>query len=283
LSPGAARGARDRGPAPCRAVHRPATERARLRDDRSRNGAHRRHALHEPLSARDGLELRLLVEPHRRQRVVRALHACLHDGRRGAGDAGGPSLPGLDVPGLSAPDRRRAGRRDVVRALDPRLVRRARAVRVLLGVDVALGLAATLLVLVQATLLARIVARAFDGAPLRAVGFDLVLLAAVFAARGLVGWGFEIAGSNAASTVLSELRLELVERRLRRRPASLDGVETAEVAAAAVQGVDALSAYFGRYLPQVVLACLVPVAVLGWVATLDLTSALVMLVTLPLV
>ena len=53
-----------------------------------------------------------------------------------------------------------------MRALDPRLVRRARAVRVLLGVDVGLGIATTLLVLVQATLLARIVARAFDGAGL---------------------------------------------------------------------------------------------------------------------
>ena len=71
-----------------------------------------------------------------------------------------------------------------------------------------------------------------------------------------------------------ELRLELVERRLRTQPAALDGVEAAEIAAAAVQGVDGLEAYFGRYLPQVVLACIVPLAVLGWVGAIDLTSAL---------
>jgi thiol reductant ABC exporter CydD subunit len=169
-----------------------------------------------------------------------------------------------------------------VRALDPRLVRRARAVRVLLGVDVALGALTALLVLVQATLLARIVARAFAGASLGAVATDLVFLALAFAARGALAWGFELAGARAASDVLSELRLELVARRLRAQPAALDGVEAAEIAAAGVGGVEGLAAYFGRYLPQVVLACVVPLAVLGWVAAIDLTSALVMLVTLPL-
>jgi thiol reductant ABC exporter CydD subunit len=154
---------------------------------------------------------------------------------------------------------------------------------VLLGVDVALGVATALLVLVQATLLAWIVAHAFHGASLGAVATDLVLLTLAFAARGLLTWGFEVAGARAASDVLSELRLELVARRLRAQPAALDGVEGAEVAAAAVQGVDGLAAYFGRYLPQVVLACVVPLAVLGWVAAIDLTSALLMLVTLPLV
>jgi thiol reductant ABC exporter CydD subunit len=170
-----------------------------------------------------------------------------------------------------------------MRALDPRLVRRARPVRALLGIDVALGLGTALLVLVQATLLARIVARAFEGAPLGSLATELLLLLVVFGVRGAVAWGFEFAGARAASSVLSELRLELVARRLRTQPAALDGVEAGGLAAVAVQGVDALSAYFGRYLPQVVLACVVPVAVLAWVGAVDLTSALIMLVTLPLV
>ena len=36
------------------------------------------------------------------------------------------------------------------------------------------------------------------------------------------------------------------------------------MATAAVQGVDALETYFARYLPQLVLAVLVPLAVLVW-------------------
>jgi thiol reductant ABC exporter CydD subunit len=170
-----------------------------------------------------------------------------------------------------------------VRALDPRLLQRARPVRWLLGFDVALGVAAALLVLLQATLLARVIVRGFDGASLGDVRTDLALLALTFAARGVLAWGFEVAGARAASAVLSELRLELVARRLRAQPTAVDGVEAAEIVSAGVEGVDGLQAYFGRYLPQVVLACIVPLAVVGWVGAIDLISALVMLVTLPLV
>jgi len=167
--------------------------------------------------------------------------------------------------------------------LDKRLLRRARAARRLLAADVALGLGTALIVLVQASLIADVVTRAFDGAPLREVGGKLVLLGLAFGARGVLAWGFEVAGRRAASSVLSELRLALLERRLRAQPAALDGAEGGEIAAAAVQGVDGLEAYFARYLPQVVLAAIVPLVVLGWVAAIDLGSALVMLVTLPLV
>ncbi len=170
-----------------------------------------------------------------------------------------------------------------MRALDPRLLQRARPARLLLGVDIGIGLATALLILLQATLFARIVARAFHGAALPDLTTDIVMLAAVFALRGALAWGFETTGRRAASTVLSELRLALVERRLRHQPAALDGVEGGEIAAASVQGVDALEAYFARYLPQVVLACVVPVFVLVWVGRIDLESALIMLLTLPLV
>ena len=170
-----------------------------------------------------------------------------------------------------------------MRVLDPRLLRRARAVRLLLALDSALGIATALLVLVQATLVARVVAGAFRGASLHAVSTDLALLIAVSALRGVCAGGVEVAGRRTASTVLSDLRLELVERRLNAQPAALDGTETGELAAAAVDGVDGLAAYFGRYLPQVVLACVVPIGVLAWVAAIDLETALIMLVTLPLV
>jgi ATP-binding cassette subfamily C protein CydD len=170
-----------------------------------------------------------------------------------------------------------------VHAFDQRLLQRARPVRRLLAADVILGAGASALVLVQATLLASIVAKAFEGASLREVAPSLGLLALTFTGRAVLAWGFEIAGRRAASSVLSQLRLALVERRLRDQPASLDGTESGEIAASAVQGVDALEAYFGRYLPQVVLAVLVPIAVLSWVGMIDPASAGLMLLTLPLV
>jgi thiol reductant ABC exporter CydD subunit len=170
-----------------------------------------------------------------------------------------------------------------VRTLDRRLLQRARPVRLLLAGDVVLGLVAAILVLVQATLLASIVAQAFAGGSLADVSVELGVLGLLFVGRATLTWGFEIAGRRAASSVLSGLRLALLERRLRREPTALDGAQVGEIAASAVQGVDALEAYFARYLPQVVLAATVPLAVLAWVMRIDPTSAGVMLLTLPLV
>ena len=137
--------------------------------------------------------------------------------------------------------------------------------------------------LAQATLLARVVARSFDGAALADVTPELVVLALLFVTRGALAWGFEAAGRRGAISVLSQLRSELVEARLRRHPASLDGAQSAEVAAVAVHGLEPLEAYFGRFLPQAVLAVVVPIAVLAWIVPIDAASAGVMLLTLPLV
>jgi ATP-binding cassette subfamily C protein CydD len=170
-----------------------------------------------------------------------------------------------------------------VRALDPRLLRRTRSARSLLASDTVLGVCAGLAVLAQAGLLARVVARAFDGAQLRSLRLELAALALAFALRGACAWAMEVTGRRAAWNVLSELRLALVEKRLREDPLGIDGVDGAEIAAITVQGVEALEGYFARYLPQVVLASVVPLLVIALVAVVDLESALIMALTLPLV
>ena len=153
----------------------------------------------------------------------------------------------------------------------------------MLAVDVALGVVAALLVLAQAVLIAYVAARAFEGAALAELTVALLVLVAVVVGRAAAAWGFEAVGRRAAGDVLSRLRLELVERRLRDQPAALDGATSAEVATGAVVGAAALETTFARYLPQVVLAVIIPVAVLVLVAVIDLVSAGIMVLTLPLV
>jgi thiol reductant ABC exporter CydD subunit len=153
----------------------------------------------------------------------------------------------------------------------------------LLATDAVLGTLAAVLALAQAVLVADVAARAFGGAGLRDVSGALTALAAVVLARGATTWGFEVAGRRAASDVLSQLRLDVITHRLRNRPAALDGIESAEVASAAVGGVEALENAYARYLPQMVLALIVPLAVLALAAVVDPVSAAVMLLTLPLV
>ena len=168
-----------------------------------------------------------------------------------------------------------------MRALDPRLLRRTRAARPLLAVDVAAGVLVAGCVVVQATLLARVVAGAFAGEGLAELRAPLAGLALAFAARGALAWGMDLAGRRAAASILSELRLELTARRMGAHATST--VAAGEVAATAVQGVDALEAHFARHLPQVVLAALVPPAILAWVALIDLESAALLALTVPLV
>src|SRR5262249_24540565 len=132
-------------------------------------------------------------------------------------------------------------------------------------------------------MLARIVARAFAGVPLHRLWPEFALLVFAFTVRGAFAWGMEVGGRRAAWSVLSELRLALVAKRLRAQPIAADGANGAEIAAVSVQGVEALEGYFARYLPQVVLASVVPFVVIAGVAVVDWESALIMVLTLPLV
>ncbi len=165
-----------------------------------------------------------------------------------------------------------------------RLIRECPRVRGHLAVAAALGAATAACVILQAVLLARIVARVFlGGAGLGDVRGELLALGLAFAGRAVLASGFEVSGHLGAARAMSALRGRLADHALGARPAGLDGERSGELAAVAVQGVDGLDAYFSRFLPQVVLAVVVPVAVLAWVAPADPESAVIMLLTLPLI
>jgi ATP-binding cassette, subfamily C, bacterial CydCD len=62
-----------------------------------------------------------------------------------------------------------------------------------------------------------------------------------------------------------------------------DGDPAGEVVALVTHGLDALDAYFSRYLPQLVLAAIVPLAVVACLAAVDLVAALTVALTVPLI
>jgi thiol reductant ABC exporter CydD subunit len=175
------------------------------------------------------------------------------------------------------------GRGRGLRPFDRRLLGRVAVARRTLAVCVAAGLGAALLLLVQMTLLAAVIAGAAQGRLGQVPAAVVVALVAIVAARAGLAQAVEVSGRRTATRVMSALRAELVERRLRPGAGGPGQGNSAELAAGAVQGVDGLETYFARYLPQVVLAVVVPLAVLCWCAAVDRTSALVMAVTLPVV
>jgi ATP-binding cassette subfamily C protein CydD len=170
-----------------------------------------------------------------------------------------------------------------MRAVDPRLLRYARAARGYLALVVVLGLTVTALVLAQAGLLARALASAAPGVGPVALRPVLVSLLVVVLARAAAAYGGEVAALRASAAVKSQLRRRLAAQVLRLGPAWLGGQRPGEITTVATRGLDALDPYFARYLPQLVLACLVPIAVVVRVALADWISALVIAVTLPLI
>ncbi|GAA2615725.1 thiol reductant ABC exporter subunit CydD [Streptomyces spororaveus] len=171
-----------------------------------------------------------------------------------------------------------------VKPIDPRLLRYARSTRLFLGAMVALGLAGAGLVVGQAMLIAEIVVGAFqEGLDGQALRTPLLLLAAVALGRGLIAWLTELAAHRAGAAVKSELRGRLLDRAAELGPGWLAGQRTGSLVSLATRGVDALDDYFSRYLPQLGLAVVVPVAVLARIVTEDWVSAAIIVVTLPLI
>ncbi|MEU3204675.1 thiol reductant ABC exporter subunit CydD [Streptomyces cyaneofuscatus] len=171
-----------------------------------------------------------------------------------------------------------------MKPIDPRLLRYARATRFFLAAVVGLGLVGAALVIAQAMLIAEIVVGGFeDGLAVTELRTPLLLLAAVAVGRALVAWLTELAAHRASAAVKSELRGRLLERAALLGPGWLSGQRTGSLVALATRGVDALDDYFARYLPQLGLAVVVPVAVLARIVTEDWVSAAIIVVTLPLI
>ncbi|HXW80381.1 MAG TPA: thiol reductant ABC exporter subunit CydD, partial [Acidimicrobiales bacterium] len=169
-------------------------------------------------------------------------------------------------------------------AVDQRLLRWGRPARIYLATTVVLGGVKAVLLVFQAWLLATIIAGAFiDGKDLSQLGVPMEYLLAVFVLRSLVAWAQELAANRSSARVKSALRTCLVRRVAALGPDGQVIGRTGDLATLAVRGIDALDGYYARYVPQVVLAVIVPLTVLVAVLALDWVSAVIMVVTLPLV
>jgi ATP-binding cassette subfamily C protein CydCD len=147
-----------------------------------------------------------------------------------------------------------------------------------------LGLATAGLAVGQASLLATAIASAFmEGAGVTALGATLAALALVLVARALVSWAQEWVARRCSAAVKSSLRMQLLRRAAMPAPGWTEAARSGEIVALATRGLDALDAYFARYLPQLVLSTIVPIAVVICLASADLVAAATVALTVPLI
>ncbi|MEV4102725.1 thiol reductant ABC exporter subunit CydD [Nonomuraea sp. NPDC049649] len=157
-----------------------------------------------------------------------------------------------------------------------RLIRGEQAVLRHLTVTFAAAMAAGLLVLVQAELLAGVLSGRFTAAALAAV-------AGVVALRALLAWTQGVFAGRTATGVKSALRHRLLARLRELGPVRLAGHRSGELVTLVGRGLDGLDDYLTGYLPSIAVAAVVPLAVLVRLLAADLASAVIVLVTLPLI
>jgi len=168
--------------------------------------------------------------------------------------------------------------------LDRRLLGAARRTPALLGQSLGLRLAAGAAIVAEAVLVARLVNAAFlKGAGLADLGGGFAALALVILLRAVFsGWAGERAGALAAA-VKEDLRQRLTDHALALGPARMGEVGPARLATVLSEGVDGLEPFFKGYLPALAQAAFLPLLILLIVFPLDWLSALVLLVTAPLI
>ncbi|APE33068.1 hypothetical protein BOX37_02765 [Nocardia mangyaensis] len=182
---------------------------------------------------------------------------------------------------VSATQRSAAGRRPV----DPRLWRYARAARPHLVVAVALALVITATIVVIALMLGRVLAGVITDPDTRDFGSwtaELVTLAVAVAVRAVASWWQARLAHRAGSVVVAELENAVLRSGAELTPRELDARRT-EIAVVVGNGLNGLRGWFTGYLPALLLACLVPPVVLVVIALHDGTSALIAVITVPLI
>ncbi|MCA2212000.1 thiol reductant ABC exporter subunit CydC [Jidongwangia harbinensis] len=159
--------------------------------------------------------------------------------------------------------------------VDPRLLRHARTARTGVAALAVIGAGqagATLLLLVALT--RAVTGPAGDAVPLLAAGYLL---------RAVLTWAEQVAAHHTAARVTDELRRTALTAVLRRGPAWVARYGSGRLTATLTTGLDALRPWFGGYLPALVLGVALPPLVLLAMAAVDPASAVVALLTLPLV
>lgn len=146
------------------------------------------------------------------------------------------------------------------------------------------GLISGGLIISQSLQLSQIINSVFlEAATLSQVAGGLRWLLAVVLVRVLFTLLNETLANQMAVRIKTTLRSLLLQKIARLGPAYTTRGQSGELVTTALQGIEALDAYFSQYLPQVLLAAFLPLMILAVVFPLDWVSGLVFLLTAPLI
>jgi len=167
-----------------------------------------------------------------------------------------------------------------MKPVDIRLLRYASAARGFLLLSGAIGVVQTAVTVAFAWMLTDAVTGALAG---RDVTASLLWLLGLAALRGVLIAASDAAGTRAAAKTGMQLRAALIAAVGRLGPGWLAQRNQAGLAVTAGHGLEALDAYFARYIPQLVLTVIATPVLLAVMWWQDWPSGLTALITLPLI
>lgn len=116
-----------------------------------------------------------------------------------------------------------------------------------------------------------------EGVAFSSLALPLLAMAGLIVLRSVLQYFQEIISHHTASIVKVQLRKRLYEHSLALGPGYFDQSRTGDVLLSLADGVERLEAFFGRYLPQLLLAALAPLLIFLFMALIDLRTGLVFL------
>ena len=160
--------------------------------------------------------------------------------------------------------------------LHPRLLALANGVRWRILLSALVGMLAVVAgvgrLAVAAVVIFRIIRQEADFSSLL---WPMVLMAGLILARSALEYLQEVISHHTASVVKVALRERLYRHCLALGPGYFDQSRTGDVLMSMAEGVERLEAFFGRYLPQMIVAALTPILIFAFMAVIDLRTALV--------
>ena len=172
--------------------------------------------------------------------------------------------------------------------VDPRLLRYSPTTRRYVAVTAVFAVAEVIAIIVAAWMAASILSELIVAPELRSFGSQwvhLVVLAVAMGARAVMAYGHDRYSHRAAERAIAELRAEALDvltdpRRTSGR--TLLGVRE-HAATVLLRGLDALGPYLSGFLPAMVAAVAITPTVVVVIALADWPSAMIILITLPLI
>lgn len=146
------------------------------------------------------------------------------------------------------------------------------------------GVFSGILFIAQASLLAKIIDRVYlHHANRHMLAADLFFLIVIILLRSCFAWCREKIAFKTSAVIKKITREKLTTHLFTLSPIQIQGMKTGDLTTKLIEQIEALHGFFADYLPQMTIAVLLPLVIVGFVFSQNWMCGLILLLTAPLI